>query len=422
MSSHNKSHRDHIKWLEATFPAYQQLGAVAYKPNLDRIAFLCEWLGNPQKKLRCIHIAGTNGKGTVTAMLASTYTEAGENVGMFTSPHILDFSERIRVNGQVISSDFINGFVERIRQLESDDPPSFFEVSFAMALDYFRHKGCTLCVIETGMGGRLDATNIIVPILSVITNIALDHTAILGGSLPEIAFEKAGIMKSGVPVVIGSKQSEILHVFEKAAAQCGVDLLFAQDNYELQESFEFPLLGAHQAENARTAWSAVKVLKELGIGATETHFQRALNKLAENTGYMARMQVVEQSPLIVVDGAHNTAGVQTALQAIHTVRTGRLFLIYGSSSDKDITNLVALFPKDVHLVLSCFKSPRTMTRNQLESIAQGMPQSALVFEEVSLAYTHTRNQMSNEDTLLIFGSFFLIADFFQFLASNTCEN
>jgi len=421
MSLLNKSAKEQIAWLEERFPAYQHVGKSAYKPNLDRILFLCEWLGNPQQNVRFVHIAGTNGKGTVASILASACTEAGERVGMFTSPHLLDFSERIRVNGKVVDPSFICDFVDRIKQVTFADPPSFFEVSFAMALDYFRFQGCTLCVIETGLGGRLDATNIVVPMLSVITNISLDHTAILGDTLTEIATEKAGIIKPKVPVVIGELQKETNFVFSTVAKNSQSDIFYSIDYQQGFEAIDLPLIGNHQRENALTAWTTVQLLRKTGMRITNEHFQSGLNRLSENTGYMGRMQVVNETPFVVVDGAHNPAGVQHALRAIQTMQTGRLFLIYGASSDKDIREVVSYFPIDANISFTAFTSPRSMTSDQLGQFASQMNKEVRVFNGISEAYRHVSQQMSEEDTLFIFGSFFLVADFFQFLASNACE-
>jgi dihydrofolate synthase/folylpolyglutamate synthase len=273
----------------------------------------------------------------------------------------------------------------------------------------------------TGLGGRLDATNVITPILSVITNISLDHTAILGNTLAEIAREKAGIIKPSIPVVLGESREETEGVFALAASGCNSDIFFPKDYKQDFNAFELPLLGDHQRENALTAWGAVQVLREKGLTITNEHFQLGLNALPKNTGYMGRVQVVRKTPLVIVDGAHNPAGVQSALKAIQTVQNGRLFLIYGASSDKDIKEVMNSFPIDASVSLCVFSSPRSMTYDQLKSFSIETHREVDLFNKVSEAYPSIFSQMTSKDTLLIFGSFFLVADFFQFLGSNACE-
>ncbi len=293
-SKPNNIYLSEINWLFQQFPSYQVMGAKAFKPTLDNSWKIMQLLDSPQKKVKCIHVAGSNGKGSTCSMLASILTESGYKVGLFTSPHIKDFRERIRIDGQQISEQNVVNFIQKIKASELNFEPSFFEITFGMAMEYFANEKCDICIIETGLGGRLDATNVIEPILSVITNISLEHTAMLGDTVEEIAIEKGGIIKPTIPVVLGDTQ---LHsIFEEIANRNNSNIYYSTDINSCSE-FQSPLLGDYQKENLRTVLKSCDLINSLGFKLNNDSIQRGLDKLSQNTGFFGRLQVMSTSPL-----------------------------------------------------------------------------------------------------------------------------
>ncbi len=401
-----------LEWLFNQFPSYQNLGPAAYKPDLDNIKYLLTQLGEPQQNLRFIHVAGTNGKGSTCSMLASILTASGEKVGLFTSPHIKDFRERIRINGSMISEQFIIDFCKNIQQLKLEIQPSFFEISFAMALAYFRQEHCTICVIETGLGGRLDATNVIRPFLSIITNISLEHTHLLGNTLEAIAGEKAGIIKEHVPCIIGSATAATQHVFEQKAATQKAPIIFCDKLSSESNKFKTPLLGTYQQENLQTVLIAVQSLNNMGYNIIDTQIQEGLDRIVQNTGFFGRMQIINEHPLVILDVSHNEAGIKQTLESMKHLNKGKLHLIYGSSSDKDYRQIIQSIPADTSLNLCSFKNERSLSHATLESLAMQMESHPPVFEDVNSAIETVKTKADQKDTILVFGSFFLISDYF----------
>jgi dihydrofolate synthase/folylpolyglutamate synthase len=399
-----------IDWLFQQFPAYQKIGASAYKPDLDNIISLCDYLQIDHARLKFIHIAGTNGKGSTSSMLASTFMEKGYRTGLFTSPHILDFRERIIVNGQQIPELRVIAFCAQIQRSTLPVEPSFFEITWALALAYFIEMDCEMCIVETGLGGRLDSTNIISPVLSVITNISLDHTAILGNTLEKIAFEKAGIIKDCAPVVIGTYTSETLPVFEEVAKERQAPLFFAE-NYEGTNAFvSFP--NTYSWENERTVRRCFEVLAEIGYSFTATEIEVGILNIAQNTGFRGRFQVISNEPLTIVDVAHNEDGIRQMLKTLSHFQKGKLHIVYGTSSDKDLSVILKLFPQDALFFMTEFSSERSAKIDQLELYAQKNQFNAKYFSNVSEAVLAAQLSASKEDTILITGSFFLVSDFF----------
>ena len=400
-----------INWLFQQFPAYHKIGAKAYKPNLTNCLRLCELFDNPHLKLRFIHIAGTNGKGSTSSMLASILQESGEKVGLFTSPHIEDFRERIRVNGEMISESEVVNFCEQVKSFQLDFEPSFFEITWIMSLIHFLNQQCTICVIETGLGGRLDATNIITPILSIVTNIGLEHTNFLGDTIEKIAFEKAGIIKNTIPIVIGETLPQTKTVFEKISKEKQSTIHFAEKS-KINTPDNFPLLGDYQLKNYRIIDTAIPILNELGLSITDTSISSGLQNLSKNTGFRGRMQVIERSPLTIMDVSHNYDGIKATLESLVKINKGELKIVYGTSSDKDLDSIFSLFPIKAEYFFTEFNNERSAELNQLKEKAENFKLNAHFFSNPKEALISAQKTINEEDTILIFGSFFLISDFF----------
>jgi dihydrofolate synthase/folylpolyglutamate synthase len=397
------NYEEAIDWLFQQFPSYQNIGAPAYKPGLERVTSLLSALENPEKELKFIHIAGTNGKGSTSSYIASYLTESNEKVGLFTSPHIFDFRERIRINGEKISQENVISFCNKIIGSNLDFEPSFFEITFAMAINYFQLKKCSYCVIETGLGGRLDATNVIKPEVSVITNIGLDHTQFLGNSINEIASEKAGIIKEKIPVVIGESHSETKTVFETFAKKSSAPIYFAKN--EILPNL--PSLPKYQLINLRTA---LKALNLIGFETNEKTLQKSIENLFKNTGLFGRMTQMANKPNIIVDVSHNQEGIKATLNDLLPKINGNFHVIIGASSDKNLTEMIGFFPKNAVISLCTFKNDRSFKVNQLNEIKETNSNVIHVFENVNSGISELKKIMTSQDTLLITGSFFLIAD------------
>ncbi len=388
-----------VDWLFSRFPAYQNLGAQAYKPGLERVISLLETLHIEHKKIPSIHIAGTNGKGSTAAYCASLLQEKGLRVGLFTSPHIFDFSERIRVNGEPISQAHVIGFCEQYQALKCQTDASFFELTFAMALDYFFKKQCDYIVIETGLGGRLDATNIIEPKVSIITNIAFDHQAFLGDTLQQIATEKAGIIKANTPVVIGEKSELTQHIFIQKSTAVSAPIYFATD---LDLNNEALPVEGYQKQNLQTALLALKLLD---FKFDKAHINAALQHLKQNTGFFGRFQVISKAPMIVVDVSHNVAGIHATLPLIEQQLKGQLYILYGASQDKDAAEILALFPKDAKIAACVFSNPRSKSIQDWQALG-----IKTIYADLPAALQDIQKQLRTEDFLWITGSFFLLSD------------
>jgi dihydrofolate synthase/folylpolyglutamate synthase len=379
------------------------MGASAYKPGLERVELLLDQLELDVKKIPSIHIAGTNGKGSTAAFCASMLQETGLRVGLFTSPHIFDFSERIRINGQVIDQDFVVEFCERIqRQLPNLDA-SFFELTFAMALAYFQAANCDWIVIETGLGGRLDATNVILPKLSIITNIALDHQEFLGNTIQEIASEKAGIMKKNVPVLIGEKNSETLDLFISRATATAAQIYFSEDF--LVPTYLIEGYSGYTLKNLRNAYAALQVL---GMSVRPEQFNTALKNLKKNTGHFGRFERLQTSPTVIADVSHNAAGIEATLSMILEQVKGELYILYGAAKDKNAQEILDLFPVNAKLAACTFQNLRSKSKQDWQEL--GIEK---IYGDINFAKNDILSQMHPNDLLWITGSFFLIADLKQ---------
>ncbi|MFM8596845.1 MAG: bifunctional folylpolyglutamate synthase/dihydrofolate synthase [Flavobacteriales bacterium] len=394
---------DCVAWLFAKFPAYQQLGASAYKPGLERVHLLLEQLNIEPQKIPSIHIAGTNGKGSTAAYCASILTEKKYKVGLFTSPHIFDFSERIRINGHAISQEFVIQFCQTIQYKLPDLDASFFELTFAMALAYFEAQNCDFMVIETGLGGRLDATNVIQPRLSIITNISMDHQEFLGDTLPQIATEKAGIIKPNTPVVIGEKNKDTSPIFEQIAQNQDAPIFFTEA-YAIDEQ----LLNGVKGYSKQNLKNALVALNLLGEELTSKIVAISLENLSKNTGHFGRLQLVQKQPKVLVDVSHNVAGIQATLSMIEEERVGKLYIIYGAAKDKNSAEILSLFPEQATIAACTFQNPRSKTPTDWKDLGV-----LTIFNDINVAKVSIIEQMNATDVLWITGSFFLIADLKQ---------
>lgn len=402
-----------IDWLFQQFPAYQHVGISAYKPDLDNVLALCKHFKVDYSKLKFIHVAGTNGKGSTSNYLASILQESGYKTGLFTSPHILDFRERIRVNGVMISEQKVMDFCAKIQDAKFDVKPSFFEITWILTLLHFIDEQCDICVIETGLGGRLDATNIIQPLLCIITSIGLDHTAILGNTLEKIAFEKAGIIKHKTPVIIGDVNANCLAVFQKKALEEQATLYFYADFKQVKTYFPSATYLAHNESLVR---KAVHLLNQTGFDINEQQIEAGLKKVAQNTGFKGRFQILSEKPLIVVDAAHNEDGIKQVLQMLQNYQHRRLLVIYGASNDKDVNSILSLFPLQTHFFLTPFSNQRSLNKEELKALSKKSTFKTKIFAKIEDAFLEAKTIQNEEDILLITGSFFLLSDFFSFFS------
>lgn len=403
---------------------YQREGDRAYKADIGNIVELCDYLGHPERGLQFIHVGGTNGKGSVSHMLTSICMEAGLKTGTYTSPHYLDFRERIKVDGQYISEQEVVDFVQLVSPIIPSVRPSFFELTVAMAFWHFKQTGVDIAVIEVGLGGRLDSTNIIEPLVSVITNIGLDHQQFLGNTHTAIAREKAGIIKRGVPVVIGETQALTSSVFIEQAASQLADIHFADQLYSAQFSdqnaiilrdganefnIDAPIYAEYQLKNISTAYGAFKVLQDQ-LGLTITHFTKGLENIAENSPMIGRFQVVQREPLTVFDSAHNAEGVGILFQQILKLPYRKLHIIYSCVHDKDIESIIQLLPKEAHFYLTELSIPRKKPLEELTTVFQNNALAFTTHESPKAAVQQALEQANPTDCIVAMGSIFLIAE------------
>ncbi len=396
-----------VDWLYSKLPMFQRTGASAYKKDLGNIRALMEHLGNPHEKFKSVHVAGTNGKGSTSHMLASVFQKSGYKTGLTTSPHLKDFRERIRLNGKICSEEFVIDFIEKHGEFIESLQASFFEVSIAMAFTYFAEEKVEIAIIETGLGGRLDSTNIILPELSVITNIGLDHTGILGETLCEIAVEKAGIIKPGVPVVIGESSDEIQMVFIQKAKDTKSEIFFA-------EEFDFPpydsdLKGIYQQKNIRTVLTAIEVLQKKGFDLSLKSIESGLKNVISNTGLRGRWEILRENPMIVADTAHNPHGLAEIKKQLEQTNYENLYLVLGFVNDKDVKSILAFFPKEAQYY---FCEPDVPRKLELEELKKLIPKS-LKSEFISdprEALKKAEKQAKKGDLIYVGGSTFVVAE------------
>jgi dihydrofolate synthase/folylpolyglutamate synthase len=426
------NYEETLAYLFAQLPMFSRIGAAAYKADLTNTIVLCNALNNPQHNFKSIHIAGTNGKGSTSHMLAAMLQQQGYKTGLYTSPHIKDFRERIRINGVPISKEFVIDFTEKTQSLCTEINPSFFELTVAMAFEYFSENKVDIAVIETGLGGRLDSTNIIKPILSVITNIGMDHTNLLGNTLELIAYEKAGIIKESIPVIIGAYLPQTKPVFDSKASEMHVTPIYADDLYEVQkvnadkniatynvidksnlhsEIFELDLIGAYQMKNLKTVLATEKILHQLGFYISNENEKNALANVKKLTGMRGRWDVVGHSPTIIHDVGHNTDGISEIIKQLkYDYPNVNYHFVLGFVHDKDISEVLALFPKEAAYYFTNAHIPRALPFDTLQSMANEIGLLGDGFDDVNMAIESASNNSKPEDVIIVCGSFFIIAE------------
>ncbi|WP_196890687.1 bifunctional folylpolyglutamate synthase/dihydrofolate synthase [Aureivirga marina] len=404
------TYQETINWMFSQLPMYQQKGKTAYKADLSNTIKLVDFLKNPEKNIRAIHVAGTNGKGSTSHMIASILQEAGYKVGLYTSPHLKNYTERIKINGEEIEERFVVDFIADNKHFFEENSLSFFEMTVGLAFSYFKEKEVDFAVIEVGLGGRLDSTNVIHPEISVITNIGKDHIQFLGDSLPGIAKEKAGIIKENVPVVIGEYQEEVFPVFEAKAKKENAKLYLAEK--EIIENYKTDLLGSYQQKNLKTAVQTIKVLKDLNkINISENQLKLGLTKVVENTGLKGRWQILqEKSPKVICDTAHNKEGLFYTLKQLEEEDFENLHIVLGFVNDKSVEEVLTMFPKDAIYYFCKPNIPRGLEVEKLIGIAEKCNLKGKKYISVSEAKNAALKQSSEKDVIYIGGSTFVVAE------------
>jgi len=387
---------------------YQRQGAIAYKKDLSNTILLADHLGNPHTKFKSVHIAGTNGKGSTSHMLASVLQEAGYKVGLYTSPHLKDFRERIRINGVTISEKHVVDFIKNNKLFFEENGLSFFEMTVGMAFDYFANMQVDIAIIEVGLGGRLDSTNIITPEVSVITNIGLDHMQFLGDTHSEIAFEKGGIIKDKIPVVIGEYHPETEEVFDTLSRKHNAPLYKAYDYDRIP--MESDLKGTYQHQNIQTVQVTVAQLQQKGFGAGIQHIAKGLLNVVKNTGLQGRWQILGKKPTIICDTGHNKEGLSYVLPQLETIDYKRLHIVLGVVSDKDLENILPLFPRHAIYYFCKPSVPRGMPAITLQEAASRFDLKGYHYKSVREALLMAKKDATPEDLIFIGGSTFVVAD------------
>jgi dihydrofolate synthase / folylpolyglutamate synthase len=427
------NYREALDYMYSQLPMYQRIGKAAYKSDLSTTLALDEHFNHPHRLFRTVHVAGTNGKGSVSHMLAAVLKEAGYKTGLYTSPHLSDFRERIRINGKLVTRDFVVEFINKNRFLLEKLSPSFFEMSVAMAFEYYALEKVDIAVVETGMGGRLDSTNIIVPLVSVITNIGLDHTEFLGDSLPLIAMEKAGIIKPGVPVVIGELQEDVKKVFmEKAILENAGGIYFASSEYKcdyalqtaqgfqsfyiskkgepVYDRLETDLLGFYQQKNVITVLQTIDILNQSGLNISADNIYEGLKHAGKNTGLHGRWQIIGANPRIVCDTAHNADGIATVLEQIKSTPHQKLHVVMGFVSDKNTGHILKLFPPDAEYYFTRASIPRSLDHRLLQEQAALAGLHGDSFDTVEKALDAAKKKAGKNDLIFVGGSTFVVAE------------
>ncbi len=427
------NYQETLNYLYNSTPVFEHVGAVAYKEGLQNTLALDKHFNHPHTNFKTIHIAGTNGKGSCSHSLASILQEAGYKVGLYTSPHLVDFRERIRVNGQCISKERVVKFVKDERKFFEPLHPSFFELTTALAFKYFDEQKVDIAIIEVGLGGRLDCTNIISPILSIITNISFDHTQFLGDTLAKIAAEKAGIIKKGVPVIIGEANEETRPVFQSKANEVNSDIVFAEDNaivtssspivdggrrYNLSNNSTLvgELSGDYQERNMNTILCACNILKQMNIIKNDDIIAKGLTNICKNTGLLGRWQTIQNNPTVVCDTGHNVGGWNYLAPQIKRQQCNQLRIVFGMVDDKDINSVMFLLPKNAIYYWTQAESKRAIKAERVAEIAIKHDLRGEIFDNVEVAYTKALQDSNKDDFVFVGGSSYIVADLLTFLS------
>ncbi len=420
-----------LEYLYAKLPMFSRTGPAALKMDLSNTLAICKVLENPEKKFKCIHIAGTNGKGSVSHMLASIFQSSGYKTGLYTSPHLTDFRERIRINGQMIPEKRVVSFTESMIPVIESISPSFFELTVGMAFQYFAEERVDIAIIETGLGGRLDSTNVVTPELSIITNIGFDHVALLGNTLPLIANEKAGIIKAGIPALIGEKSIDTAAVFQLKAKNVQADLYFADDMVTIKAAvqeidklvveltdntlektlrLQTDLAGIYQKENIKTVYAAIQLLKKSGWDISEDVLKQGLKQVIRLTGLHGRWELLHKNPFIVADVAHNADGIKKLIVQISTTAYNKLFIILGLSADKDTAAILHQLPKNAFYFYTRASIPRAMSCQDLKELADSFGLSGCIAAHVNQAIELSLEKAEKHDLIVICGSVFIVGE------------
>ncbi|MCB0399324.1 MAG: bifunctional folylpolyglutamate synthase/dihydrofolate synthase [Winogradskyella sp.] len=399
---------DTVNWMFQQLPMYQNRGKSAFKKDLTNTLKLSAHLKHPEQKFKSIHVGGTNGKGSTSHMLASILQEAGYKVGLYTSPHLKDFRERIKINGKLVSKQFVIGFIKRNGSFFEDNQLSFFEMTVGMAFDYFARQKVDIAIIEVGLGGRLDSTNIITPELSVITNIGFDHMQFLGNTLDKIAFEKAGIIKQNIPVVIGETQLETESVFIKKAENSNSDIFFADQL--VKELLDSDLKGSYQKHNIKTVIQSVSVLRELGYNISNSILKKGLLNVVKNTGLQGRWQILATNPKIICDTAHNKEGLTYVFDQIAKEKFNKLHIVFGVVNDKDLNSIIGLLPKHATYYFCKPNVQRGLDAEILKTFFNRNGLEGNVYSSVNEALNMAKENANKNDLIYVGGSTFVVAE------------
>ncbi|MEP1093499.1 MAG: folylpolyglutamate synthase/dihydrofolate synthase family protein [Cyclobacteriaceae bacterium] len=401
------TYQETLDFLYQKLPMYQRVGKVAYKKDLTNTLKLLAALDNPHRKLKTVHIAGTNGKGSSAHAIAAILQQAGYKTGLYTSPHLRNFTERVKINGLEIEQSFVVGFVGRIRTLIDEIKPSFFEITVALAFDYFSAQNVDIAVVETGLGGRLDSTNVLIPEVCLITNIGLDHTDLLGDTLEKIAEEKAGIIKPGVPVVIGKHQKDVVHVFEEKAIAVGADLIIANNEIRMDIPSDLPY---YKTANGPGILESIRVLQQKGYNIQQRHIEEGLLRMESITNFKGRFQTLQKSPRVIADVSHNPDGLKILFSKIEELTHGQLFIVFGSVKDKDLSPIFDLFPAAAKLFWTESEVPRSLASLDLQRQAKDHGLVGDFYPNVNYALAAAKVEAGIDDLIVVTGSTFVVAD------------
>ena len=399
------TYQETLDWMFSQLPMYQRQGKTAFKKDLTNISAFCGVLKDPQNKFASIHVGGTNGKGSTSHIISSILQEAGYKVGLYTSPHLKNFTERIRMNGEEVSQHFVVDFITKNKHFLETQQLSFFEMTVGLAFEYFATQNVDIAIIEVGLGGRLDSTNIIHPEVAVITNIGYDHMQFLGDTLPEIAAEKAGIIKQNIPIIIGEKQDAVRDVFVQKATQMNAEIYFASDK---QYDYESDLLGSYQEKNMSTAIHAVKALK--GYVISESHIINGLKNVVQNTNFKGRWQILQYKPLVICDTAHNKEGLSYVMNQLASLSFNKLHMVLGVVNDKKLDDILTLFPIKATYYFCKPNIPRGLNEIDLQSTAENFHLVGDTYGSVHEAYLKAISDAEIDDVVFVGGSTFVVAE------------
>ncbi|MEP1487600.1 MAG: folylpolyglutamate synthase/dihydrofolate synthase family protein [Algibacter sp.] len=402
------TYQDTLNWMFSQLPMYQRQGKAAYKADLSNTLKLTEYLNFPERHFKSVHVAGTNGKGSSSHMLASVLQDAGYKVGLYTSPHLKDFRERIKIDGEEISKQFVIEFIKQNKTFFETNYLSFFEMTVGMAFEYFSKQKVDIAIIEVGLGGRLDSTNVITPEVSVITNIGIDHTQFLGSTLEAIAFEKGGIIKRNVPVVIGETQKETAPIFKTLAEKNNSEIVFADKS--IMDVYESDLKGSYQSKNIKTITQTINILQQKGYKITETHLKNGLQHVVTNTGLLGRWQVLNENPKTVCDTGHNREGLIYVMDQLQKEVFETLHIVFGVVNDKDLESIVDLLPKDAKYYFCKPEISRGLDVHLLKEAFGTYGLKGDAYDSVNEAYNEARKQSNSNDFIFVGGSTFVVAE------------